>query len=55
MAAKFEIDEKVSIVGKVVSSTTDETGTIYQVKFSSQDKQVTQYFEEDELVEITGP
>lgn len=49
MAAKYDVDDVVIIKGKVVSSTTDETGTVYQVKFSSQDKMVTQFFEENEL------
>lgn len=55
MAAKYDIDTYVYIKAKVISSTTDETGTVYQVKYSSQDKSTTQFFEEDELTEITEP
>lgn len=49
MAAKYEVDEEVQLKGKVVSVTSDETGTVYQVKLIANDKAVTQYFKEDEL------
>lgn len=53
MAAKYEIDEKVSIEARVVSSTSDETGTIYQLKMLSQGKTITQFFREDEIESST--
>lgn len=49
MGAKYEIDDTVYMKGRIVSSTSDETGTIYQVKFRSQDKMVMNFFEEKEL------
>lgn len=49
MGAKYDIDEVVDIKGKVVSVTTDETGTIYQIKLVANDKAVIQYFKEDEI------
>lgn len=53
MGAKHEVDSKVNIEGKVVSVTTDETGTVYQVKVISMDKPVTMYFKEDEVSDGT--
>jgi hypothetical protein len=53
MGAKFEVDETVNISAKVVSSTTDETGTVYQVKMIANDKATTLYFKEDEISEGT--
>ena len=53
MAAKYEIDEKVTIEARIVSSTSDETGTVYQVKMVSQGKTVTQFFKEDEIGSAT--
>ena len=52
MAAKYEIDEKLFVPAKVVQINTDETGTVYQVKMIAQEKVITQFFEEDELIEI---
>lgn len=53
MAAKYDVDSKVSIEGKVVSVTSDETGTIYQVKVIANDKATTLFFKEDEISEGT--
>ena len=49
MGAQYDVDEIVNVKGKVVSVTTDETGTIYQVKIVANDKAVIQYFKEDEI------
>lgn len=49
MAAKYEIDEKVTIEGRIVSATSDETGTVYQVKVIANDKATTLYMKEDEI------
>lgn len=49
MGAKYDVDSTVNVSGKVVSSTTDETGTTYQVKIIANDKATTMYFKEDEL------
>ena len=51
MAAKWDVDAMLYVPVKVVSVTSDETGTIYQVKAVSQDKVVTQFFKEDELLD----
>ncbi len=53
MAAKYDVDSKVVVEGKVVSVTSDETGTIYQVKVIANDKPVMMYFKEDEVSEGT--
>lgn len=53
MAAKWDVDQKLMIPCKVVSVTTDGTGTTYQVKLVAQDKNVNLYFEENELEEVT--
>ena len=47
MGAKYDVDEMVNVTGKIVSSTTDETGTTYQVKTIANDKATTLYFKED--------
>ena len=52
MAAKWDVDQKLMIPCKVVSVTTDDTGTTYQVKFVAQDKSINFYFEENELEEV---
>lgn len=52
MNAKYDTNENVAIIGRVVSSTTDETGTIYQVKIIANDKATTLFFKEDELKEV---
>lgn len=49
MGAKYDIDEVVAISGKIMSATTDETGTVYQVKVIANDKATTLYFKEDEI------
>lgn len=49
MGAKYDIDETVTVTGKVTQVTTDETGTVYQVKIIANDKAITQYFKEDEI------
>jgi len=49
MGAKYDVDQQLFVPVKVVSSTTDETGTVYQVKMISKEQVVTQFFEEDEL------
>lgn len=49
MAAKYEVDEKVMIEGRVLSVTSDETGTIYQIKVIANDKAATLYMKEDEI------
>lgn len=54
MAAKWDVDQKLYIPCKVVSVTTDDAGTTYQVKVVAQDKAINLYFEENELQEITG-
>ena len=51
MAAKFNVDDKVIIEGKVSVVTSDETGTIYQVKVIANDKATTLFFKEDEISE----
>ena len=53
MGAKYEVDQNVSISGRVISSTTDETGTVYQVKVITNDKATTLYFKEDEISDGT--
>ena len=53
MGAKYDVDSKVNIEGRVVSSTTDETGTVYQIKVVANDKPVTMYFKEDEITDGT--
>ena len=53
MAAKWDVDKELMIPCKVVSVTTDDTGTIYQVKFVAQGKKAVAYFEEAELEEKT--
>lgn len=53
MGAKYDIDETVSITGKVQMVTTDETGTTYQVKVIANDKATTLFFKEDEIEEGT--
>ena len=53
MGAKYEVDQTVSISGRVISSTTDETGTVYQVKVIANDKATTLYFKEDEISDGT--
>ena len=52
--AKYDIDEIVTIKGKVSVVTSDETGTIYQVKVIANDKATTLFFKEDEIEEV-GP
>lgn len=52
MGAKYDVDDKVSIEGKVSVVTSDETGTIYQVKVIANDKATTLFFKEDELQEV---
>jgi len=54
MGAKYDIDEIVTIKGKVSVVTSDETGTIYQVKVIANDKATTLFFKEDEIEEV-GP
>lgn len=54
MAAKWDVDQTLYVPAKVLSVTTDDTGTIYQVKMISRDTSITQYFKEDELLE-TAP
>ena len=51
MAAKWDVDTMLYVPAKVVSVTSDETGTIYQVKTVSQDKIITQFYKEDELLD----
>lgn len=53
MGAKYDVDEVVKLSAKVISSTTDETGTIYQVKVIANDKATTLYLKEDEIEEGT--
>ena len=52
MGAKYDVDVQVSILGKVSVVTSDETGTIYQVKIIANDKPTTLFFKEDELHEV---
>ena len=40
MGAKYDVDEVVTINGKVSVVTSDETGTIYQVKIIANDVQL---------------
>lgn len=49
MGPKYDTDEKVTIEGRVLSSTTDETGTIYQIKVIANDKATTLFLKEDEI------
>jgi hypothetical protein len=51
MGAKFDVDETVTIAGKIQMVTTDETGTTYQVRVVANDKATTLFFKEDELSE----
>ena len=53
MGAKYEVDQTVKVLGKVVSATTDETGTVYQVKVIANDKATTLYLKEDEISDGT--
>ncbi len=53
MGAKYDVDEIVKITGKVTVVTSDETGTVYQVKVIANDKPATLFFKEDELEEGT--
>lgn len=52
MGAKFDVDSDVLIKGRVVSVTTDETGTVYQVKFRAQNKMVTTFLEEEDVLPV---
>lgn len=52
MGAKYDVDSLVKINGKVSVVTSDETGTIYQVKIIANDKATTLFFKEDELQEV---
>ena len=49
MAAKYDIDEKVSISGRVTEVVTDEKGTVYKVKFKANNEMKEIYFEEDDI------
>lgn len=49
MGAKYDVDETVSISGKIQMVTTDETGTTYQVRIVANDKATTLFFKEDEI------
>lgn len=49
MAAKYDIDERVSIIGRVVEVVTDEKGTVYKVKFKANNEMKEIYFEEDDI------
>ena len=51
MGARYDVDQRLYVPVKVVAATTDETGTVYQVKMVSKEQVITQYFEEDELIE----
>lgn len=53
MGAKWDIDEVLMVPAKVTQVTTDDTGTVYQVKVISNDKAVSMFFKEDELEEPT--
>ena len=53
MGAKSDIDDTLVVPVKVTQVTTDETGTVYQVKVIANDKATTMYFKEDELEEPT--
>ena len=53
MGAKYDVDEVVKITGKVTVVTSDETGTVYQVKIIANDKPTTLFFKEDEISEGT--
>ncbi len=49
MAAKYDVDDKVTIQGKVIEVVINEDAITYQVKIKSNNKSTTMYFEEDEL------
>ena len=51
MGAKYEVDERVMVEGRIVSATSDETGTTYQVKVIANDKATTLFLKEDEISE----
>jgi hypothetical protein len=53
MGAKYDVDDKVTIEGKVTVVTSDETGTVYQVKVVANDKATTLYLKEDEIANGT--
>lgn len=49
MSAKYDIDDKVTINGKIIEAVTNDTGTTYQVKITANNKSTIMWFEEDEL------
>lgn len=51
MGAKYDVEDKVLIEGKVTVVTSDETGTVYQVKVIANDKATTLFFKEDEITD----
>ena len=49
MVAKFDVDEKVNITGKVVEINTTDEGTYYQLKVKTMNGSMMLNIEEDEL------
>ena len=49
MQAKFDVDEKVNITGKVIEINTTDEGTFYQLKVKTMNGSVMLNIEEDEL------
>ena len=49
MAARYDIDEKVLISGRVTEIVTDEKGTVYKVKFVANNEMKEIWFEEDDI------
>ena len=52
MAAKYDVDDSVTIVGKVSEVVSNETGTTYKVKFKANNAMQNIWFEEGDLVVV---
>lgn len=55
MQAKFDVDEKVNITGKVIEINATDEGIVYQLKVKTVNGSVIVNIEEDELEKKTEP
>lgn len=55
MQAKFDVDEKVNITGKVTEINATDEGIVYQLKVKTVNGSVIVNIEEDELEKKTEP
>lgn len=55
MNAKFDVDEKVNITGKVVEINATDEGIVYQLKVKTVNGSVMVNIEEDELEKKSEP